>query len=319
MARPGFSFLVCGDSTLLKEELERQASAWPEASRTVFWGDEEPGDAFFGSLQQTGLFAERRLVIVRQSELWPAAVWKNISQALARPQEGIWPFFCLEAGYEKGKHKIPAHVQKCAAFTFADKKKWVWRDPGLAQNKQAYAKDLAQKMGLVFGSGDFAAFCAALPADACAISNELAKLALLAPDGKLSRDMLPPTSESLESDAFGLIRKLAANDLSGVWQELDRDSDGGLLFFLIALLAREFRTLWQIACGKTPPMRPSDASRMKGLAKKMGFTGITAGFTAILDAEWNVKSGKMTPQQSLENLCAQAADIFAGKGAYPLP
>lgn len=319
MAQPGFSFLVCADSALLREELERQASAWPGASRVVFWGDEEPGDAFWGSLQQAGLFAKRRIIIVRQGELWSAAIWKSISQALGRPQDGIWPFFCLEVGFEKGKHKIPAHIQKCAAFAFAEKKKWIWRHQGLARDKQAYARKLAQEYGLNFNQEDLAAFCAALPPDASAIGNEMAKLSLLAKDGKPTRDLLPPTSESLESDAFGLIRRLATNDIAGAWQELERDGDGSLLFFVIALLAREFRNLWQLAAGESPPMHPAEATRMRSLAKKMGFPGIASGFSAVVDAEWNVKSGKMNPQQALEFLCVAAADIFAAKGAHPLP
>lgn len=319
MAQPGFSFLVCGDSALLKEEFGRQIASWTDAKQLVFWGDEEPGDNFWGSLQQVGLFAERRIVLVRRGEFWPAAIWKNISTMLSRPQEGIWPFFCLEVAFEKGKHKIPAHIQKCAAFTFAEKQKWVWRDPGIGKNKAAYIKSQAQKYGISLPADLLNSFCAAVPDDASSISNELAKLSLIATGGKITRDLLPPTSESLESDAFGLIRRLYSGDLPGVWQEISRDSDGSLLFFVIALLAREFRNLWQLAAGQSPRMYPAEKQRLQTVAKKLGFPGISAGFAAILDAEWHVKSGKMTPQQALEHLCVTIANIFCGNRTYALP
>lgn len=99
MPRPGFSFLVCPDSRLLQARLEALVSAQGDSSRWerhVLWGDEEPSPRFWEQLTLQGLFGTPRLLVVRQAHLWPAAVWKKISAALARPSEQCWPFFCLE-------------------------------------------------------------------------------------------------------------------------------------------------------------------------------------------------------------------------------
>lgn len=314
--QPHFSILICGDSAILKEELERQISGWDDARRLVFWGDEEPREDFWSALQQVGLFSERRIVVIRQGELWHASVWKGISEALSRPHDGIWPIFCLEGPWEKGKPKIPTHIQKSGAYVQAERNQWIWSCPGLGQNKSAYARNLAKKLGLKLPPDELSAFCAALPNDAAALSNELAKLHLVCDGGAVTRELLPPTSDSLESDAFTLIRRLTEGDLPTAWRELARDSDGSLLFFVIALLAREFRTLWQLTRGESPRLYPSDAQRMRSMARKLSFSGIAAGFSALADADWHVKSGQMTPQQSLEHLCVAIVGLISPS---PLP
>lgn len=312
MARPGFSFLVCPDVTLLKEELEKQVvKAGTESwSRQVFWGDEEPGEQFWQSLRQVGLFAENRIVIVRQAEAWPACVWKELSQILGQKIDHVWSFFCLEVDFEKGKFKIPAYIQKTPCFTYAEKKGWVWRSQGLAQNLPVFAREHAKKLDLKFATGVFEQFCANMPADAQAILNELNKFALVAENGNVTAAMLPETASSKENDAFGLIRKIQVGDLPGAWREIGKDTDGSLLFFMIAMLAREFRLLWQIEAGENPRMYPGDARFKQALARKLGFNGIARGFAALADAEWQVKSGRQRPEQTMEYLCAQMSLFF---------
>lgn len=311
MKKPGFSFLVCPDATLIKEEMERQlapvAIGW---KRQTFWGDEEPAPQFWEALQLVGLFAENRLVIARQANLWPAAVWKELSQALGRQPEHVWPFFWLEVEYEKGKYKIPAHIQKSQCFVTAEKKGWVWRSQGLGSSMAAFVREHAKKLNLTFTPADFNAFCAAVPPDACGALNELRKLELLADDGRVAHEHLPVSEASLENDAFGLIRKLIAGNLQGAWGDIAADSDGGLLFFLIALLARELRALWQIEAGENPRMYPGDAKQKRALAKQLGFNGIARGFAALADAEWKVKSGRLRPGQALESLCVAMIRLF---------
>lgn len=312
--RPGFSFLVCPDSALLREEMERQISAFLPAGeswkRLVFWGDEEPGDNFWDSLGQAGLFAEKRLIIVRQAENWPASVWKGLSSALAKQLEHIWPVFCLEVAWEAGKFKIPAHIQKSRCFTFADGKHWVWRSQGLGQNLRKFVAGQAKALGLLLDEQELGIFCESAPPDATGIVNELRKLALLAENGKVSLDALRRDCPVQESDSFGLIRKLLAGDLTGAWQEASLDADGSLLFFAIAVLAREFRTLWQINSGAEPRLYPAEASRKKSLARKLGMAGISSGLAALADAEWQVKSGRQSPAQALETLCVTMCRLF---------
>lgn len=312
--RPGFSFLICQDSALLKEQLEKQIKDFPPDAgkwkRLVFWGDEEPGRAFWESLVQTGLFAEHRLIIVRQAELWDASTWQQLSSALAREHEKTWPFFCLESAWEKGKPKLPAHIQKMRCFTFAEKKGWIWRSQGLGQNFQRFAADQAKALGLKFQPADWTAFCAKAPQDAQGLINELRRVALLARDGRVSAEMFAESGAIQESDAFGLIKKITAGDLAGAYAEASADRDGGLLFFAIAMLAREFRTLWQLLAGVELKLHPAEATRKRNLARRLGFAGISAGLNDLAAAEWQVKSGRQSPGQTLEALCIKMCDVF---------
>lgn len=302
---------------MLKEELERQIQASPPQSgqwrRLTFWGDEEPDDSFWEGLKQVGLFLDNRVIIVRQAEAWGAAIWKGLSAALARQLEHAWPIFCLEVEAEKGKFKIPAHIQKTGCFTFADKKGWVWRSVGLGTNLKPFAAQQAKNMGLAFSPDDLARFCATAPQDAQAVINELRKLALLAEDGKIRPELIGADSAKQESDAFNLIKKITAGDFMGAWQEVEADTDGSLLFFAIAVLAREFRLLWQIAAGEEPRLYPAEASRKRSLARALGFTGISAGMAELADAEWQVKSGRQSTTQTLEILCVNMNRIFGKK------
>lgn len=313
MSKAGFTFLVSPDSALIKEELEKRIAAWnisPDPKRLVFWGDEEPDDVFWESLKQVGLFSEKRVIVVRQAESWSASAWKLVSNALARELEHVWPFFCLEVEAEKGKLKIPGYIQKLRCFEFADKKGWVWRNPGLGTNIQSFIRDHAKKLGLNLRSQELNAFSQICPRDAQGIINELQKLSLLSEDGNIKPEWIDGGESALEQDAFALIRQLTSGELASAWNAIGADSDGSLLFFVIALLSREFRLLWQITRGESPRLYPADAARKKDLARRLGTGRLADGFAALADAEWQVKSGRQNPQQALEILAVKMAEIF---------
>lgn len=317
MARQGFSFLVSPDSALMKEELERQIKDWPHAKREVFWGDEEPPKSFWESLQQPGLFADKRVLVVRQAENWAPAIWKSLSQILARSAEHIWPFFCLEVSVEKGSFKIPAHIKNASCFQFASKQGWVWYGEGLGKHAQDFVKSHAARLGLSIPSDLLGRLCGSTPPDAQSLLNELQKLALLAKDGKVTLDIMPDGSASLESDAFKLINQIWGNNLPAVWKEVSNDVEGNLLFFVIALLSRELRLLWQILQGENP--RVYQFQQKKALATKLGFSGLARGFAALAEAEWQVKSGRFSPAQALEVLVMTFGRLASGSSDHASP
>lgn len=336
--RPGFSFLVCPDGQLLRDRLARQLSAFPPAAvgglmpqdapaqweRHVYWGDEEPPQRFWEHLTLQGLFGAPRALVVRQANLWPAAVWKKISHALARPSDQCWPFFCLEVNWERGQPKVPAHLGKLPCMAFADKKGWIWRQEGLGERTlRKHVLQRSQALGLPFAPDALEQFCASVPPDALAVENELEKLMLLrraladsTAEGKngdaVNPAMLSTASWSPECDVFACIRHMQAGNLSAVWKELARNKDGdSLLFSLLALLAREMRLLWQCQAGENPRMRPQDASAKKQLARRLGPAAIAQGISLIVDAELQVKSGRRSPDQSLDFLAARMTSLFA--------
>lgn len=315
--RPGYSFLVSPDSGLLLEELEKllQIHKLPDPwEKLVFWGDEEPEESFWSSLRQQGLFAGYRLVLVRRAHEWGASVWKNISASLSRPYDNVWPVFCLEVEHEKGKFKIPAYIQKTGAYAFAQKQGWIVAAPPLAGNGvRKFVEKQAKKRGLVFLDGVMAKFCQLIQPDAVAIATELDKLAMLAPKGEINDKMLESGYSQPEGDAFALLKKMENGDLPGVWQEVLGANASSLLFFLIAILARELRLLWQFECGEAPWVAPHEAAFKKNLARKIGKKGLSMGFCYVAEAELQVKSGRMTPEQALENLAVTMTMLFGGQ------
>ena len=131
--RPGFSFCICPDGKLLRQQVEELLGAHPDAGRErhVFWGDDELPPKFWEILTLQGLFSTSRVLVMRNAHALTADVWKRLSAALSRPNPQTWPLFCLEVAWEKGQPKIPAHIAKLPCFTFADAKGWIWRSPGL--------------------------------------------------------------------------------------------------------------------------------------------------------------------------------------------
>lgn len=312
--RPPYSFLICPDSVLLKEQQQNFLSAPEVASKTwkslVFWGDEVPPDGFWESFSQISLFAENRVITIRQAENWPTATWKKLSDILGRTPDHLWPFICLECAWEKGKPKIPAHILKMPCYAWAEKKGFIWKCEGLKQaNLKNFIAAKSRELGLKLSPADMATFVNSVRPDAAHIVNELKKLALLIASGKTELKYLS-SFQNTESDAFRLIRLLLNGKLSDAWKEIDAAADN-LLFLMTALLSREMKNLWQCLSGENPRFHPSEAAFKKNLAKKMGYKNIAECFALIAYAEFQVKSGKQTPQQSLESLCLKLAQIIS--------
>lgn len=313
--RPAFYFLICPDADLAIRHMEGIVAKYPPHSgqwgKKIFWGDEEPEKAFWQNFDQHSFFAACNVVLVRRAQEWAAAVWKNISAVLSHKNEGTWPFFCLEGGWEKGKMKLPAHVAKLRCMAFAENRGWIWKNPGLTPATVGkYVEAESKKLGLKFQRPAFEAFCQSVQPFAGVIHNELSKLALGCDSGEISLDMISRGNSSLEADAFGCIRKLESGDLDGAWRELSRADANTLIFYLIAIFSREMRNLWQIAHGANPYMPADSLARKRNLVGHIGLNGIAAGFSALADAEWNVKSGRLSPGQALEVLVMRMFQIY---------
>lgn len=299
----------------MMEHVEAGLERFPPSSgvweRVVFWGDEDPPPKFWECLSFQGFFGSSRYVIARNAQEWGGAVWKELSNALSAPKEGIWPILCVESQWEWGKPKIPAVAAKTRCMEFADKQGWIWRQPPLDGNSlRRYVQGNAAKLGLKFENEAFEVFCASTVPDARGIANELRKLALISGNGSITRAMLTTDAANPESDAFACVKKLEKGDLSGAWLEISRGNASAMLFFLIAVLSRELRQCWALLMGEKPRMRPGEEAFKKELARALGAHGISGGFCALADAEWQVKNGRRTPEQALEFLVAELAGLF---------
>lgn len=314
--RPGFSILVCPDPALSLDwigmRLTRHKPANGQWKRLVFWGDEEPGSRFWDSLNQCGLFAENRAMIVRNAQDWNSAIWKELSGALSQDRDYVWLFLCLEVDYEKGKFKVPAHIQKARCFNFADERGWIWRNQGLNQGTlRRHVEMEVKKMGLNLDADAISLFCESARPDAAGVKNELEKLAMISKNGKVDASMISRDSSNPESDAFACVRKLQNGDLADAWREMARTEASAMLFFLVALLARDLRQLWKINQGENVYIHPAEAGMKRKLAARMGAEGMARGFATLVDAEWQVKGGKLSPEQALEYLATEMVSIFA--------
>lgn len=307
MPRPGFSFLVCDDSAILKEEIEGQIRKnAPEAvkwKRLLFWGDEEPDERFWSSLDQAGLFEENRIIVVRKAELLSAQIWQEISNRLSRQLAHAWPFFCLEIAMEGREQKAPAAIQKLPCWGYAAQKKWIWRQA--RKDIRAKIRQAAKDRGLSFDGDCFEAFAAFV--ENChwqQTLGELDKLALLANDGVVTRALFDTEQIRQQNGAFQIVNAIRSGDLHGALQEATADTDGGMLFFAIAVLDRELRDKWKKCLGA------GSQSYRSSQTKELSPGEISRGFAALAAAEWQVKSGRLAPAQALESLCQSMCALF---------
>lgn len=313
--RPGFSFLICPDMMLLRGQMEKMLAPYGDFERHVYWGDEEPPQKFWESLALEGLFGNPLVIVARQAQNWPAAVWKKISKVLGRGQSLAWPVFCLETPFEKGKPKLPAHIARLRCLSFADEKGWVWRSEGLTErNLPTHIHQRAKELGLNFDRDAFAQICATLPPNAAAVENELARLALMAGDGRVSNEMVRLSGYGPDCNIFAVIRHIEAGDLAKALGEAARSRDAeSLLFPLMAMLARDLRKLWQCRAGEDPHFHYSEAGAKKMLAKKLGFTGLSMAFGILCDTEWQIKTGRLPVAQALDRLLIEMTRLFGGQ------
>lgn len=324
MSHPAFTFLVCPDAQILRQEFEARVAACPppqgQWDRRTYWADEPPPPAFWEDLQaQAGLFGASRVLFVHQAQLWPAAVWKDISRQLAQVSPNTWPFFALEVAFEKGKPKIPAHIAKLACVGYARQQQWLWEHPGLTEKTvRTHLQQRAKVLGLALEPAAANLLAQSVLPDATAIENELQKLLLLCPPGgKVTPAMLDSGQWNPEENAFACVRALQSGNWQGAFQEVARSEPDQFFFSLASLLERECRTLWQLARGEEPRGVPAfalDAKRQ--LARRMDLPRLARGMGMLAQAEHAVKSGQWAPDQALEMVVTRMAQLFRPN---PLP
>ena len=323
MNHPAFTFLICPDSQLLRQEFEARVAAFPppqgQWERHAYWADEPPPPTFWEDLQsQGGLFGASRVLFVHQAQQWPAAVWKDISKRLAQVSPFTWPFFALEVPFEKGKAKIPAHLAKLACMEFARKQQLVWENPGLTDKTiRTHLQQRARALGLAFEPTAMNQLAQAVLPDATAIENELQKLALLCPKGqKITPAMLDSGEWYPEENAFACLRALQSGNWQGIFQEVSRSDPDQFFFSLASILDRECRTLWQLAQGEDARVPAFALNEKRQLARRMGPARLAQSMGLLAQAEHAVKSGRWAPDQALEMVLTRMAQLFR---PTPLP
>lgn len=313
---PGFLFCICPDGKLLRQRVEELLADGPEKrERHLFWGDEELPDQFWELLTLQGLFSVSRALIIRNAHTIVADTWKRLSKALGRPNPRTLPLFCLEGAWERGQPKIPAHITKLPCFAFAEKKSWIWRAPGLdSRSLRRYLQLRIKALGLSCAPGALEALCEILPPDAATVENELEKLFLLSAGEPLSSEMVRTIAQGTDFNIFTFLRQLQNGQTMQVWKTLLEEQQKGEepLFYLLVMLQREVRQLWQLLMGEQVRMPPGEVAVRQQTASRLGAAGLCRIWDALHTAELSVKSGYRSPSQALERLMEELTLLFAG-------
>ena len=332
MQRPGFTFLVCPDPELLRLRIRALLAGQDrDFARRTYWGDDEalpPG--FWQDLAVASLFATPKAVILRRADSLPEAFWGQLAPHLAGFNEMVWPVFCLEGEWDKGKPRRPKAVTKQKFWAVAEKRGWVVDAPGLTPRTlpDHLRRELAAR-GLTAPAPVAKRLAELLPPDAAAVAAELDKLALAAALRKaLALADLGVVAAEPQLGIFDFLR--AALDGAApvkVWGRVLADhqaaSNDKILFAFLGLLTREARLLWELAHGDKPSVWVSDYARDQkmGLVKRLGPARIAGIFDLALAAEMGVKSGTRDPEQAFEALAAGLHALCAapGRGAAGRP
>lgn len=317
MPKEGFSVCICPDSALLLQHLESMLTEQEQDrhwERHVFWGDDELSRQFWEELTLQGFVSTSRAIVVRNAQNLHLNELKQLSAALGRPNPQVWPIICLECPWEKEKAKIPAGVTKLPFFTFAKKQKWVWEQNGLTSSTlRGYIRNRSKALDLNFDDASFARLCEFLPPDASAVETELSKLALLVgKERKITLTDLGTLGSVPDFDIFTLLKRLESGQSASVWRAIlqEKVKGGDPLFFLLSMLQREARQLWQLLAGEQIYIRQSDLADKKQTAYSLKNIGIARLWNYLYNAEYDVKSGKFSPDNVLDRLIRELTILF---------
>lgn len=322
MSLPDVLFLVCPDGQLINRKIEHVLRGAGEFERKVFWGDDEPPlpEVFWQNLTVQNLFATPKALVVRRAHLLKADDWDRIAAGLPAKPKSVLSFFCLEGEWKK-KAPIPAVLTRRPLFKAAEKRGWVWEQPGLdARGMAEFVRSWANERGLTLAPGAQQALARVLPCDARAATLELEKIELAAGDArKVTPDLADLIAGSQEMDFFAFTDALSqGGDAYGIWRRVMQDHlkqpKEQMLFPLLGSLAREARILGLILAGEESraKVHPFVVQKKASLARKLGPKGVAALFDLCMAAELGVKSGERRTEQALEKLVADLTRIYRG-------
>ncbi|THB67901.1 MAG: DNA polymerase III subunit delta [Desulfovibrio sp.] len=324
MSRPGFTFLACPDAELIRGRIDALAKEFPASGgmgqtsyeRRVFWGEEGLPPAFWEGLTLQSLMGAPKLLVVRQANKLLAEHWRNLVPHLSRFHEQAWPMFCLEVEYKRNQPSVPKHITKHKFWTFAHKQGWVWQSPGLdARGLREMISAWAKAKGLTLERGVLDTLVEALPLNAAAVHQELAKLELAAQsNGAVDQRIAALVSFTPDMDVFAFIDALQRGTTpSETWRKILKSQLSGeeMCFSFLAMVLREARILWQLLFregGVRLPQRVLTAKQ--NLAKRLGPAKLARIWDLAWEAELGVKSGERSTDQALERLVAGLTELF---------
>lgn len=323
MSRPGFYFCFCPDFNLLKMHIERllESSGNRDWQKKTIWLDEQENeDTLWKALNVPSMAGPPRALILRKCDSVPVSdrFWSGISPSLRGFRPSIWPFFCFESSWDKGKPKISPEISRQKYFKFAREKGWIWEFPGLTrQNIARYISRKCTELGIEPGPGVVDHLTSILPMDSHGIDKEIEKLSLLVPpETTILKEHLEAVSSHLDMDIFSFLQEIQrGKGVCQAWSKIFKEQLRGqeLLFPFLGLLLREARILWHLATGQDSKIKlhPGIRQRKTSLARSLGLVKISMLWDLALEAESGVKSGLVNTDQAMDNLTAKLFKLFS--------
>lgn len=318
MARPGFTFLVCPDPELSKDQVRVLLDQEPLFAPKIFWGDEELSATYWQTLTMQALIGPKNAVVLRRADEQKEEFWTQIESALARPRTSVWPIFCLEKEWKSGKPSLPKAITKGKYWAVAQKNAWIWEHPGLTKaSLGTEINRFAQRHGLSFAPGIQKKLCESLPTSSIALRNELEKIHLLAGDATtITAEHLDALIADSPFDIFVFLRQLQnPATRPAVWSRLVHDpalANGDMIFALLALVVREARQLWHLAHGEAEKVHlyPNLKNEKMRLAQRLGPKRISMLWDIAIQAETDIKTGRVKPAQAQDAFVRDIQDLW---------
>ncbi len=317
MTRQGFSFLVCADSELLKDRIGDLLEGQGFAVRT-FWGDEDLPDRYWQTLTIPSMMGPPNAVVLRRAQDQGDEFWSRMESLLAMARPRVWPIFCLEGEWKSGKSNTSKTVTKYKYWGAAQKRGWIWEHPGLSRATIGQELDrFAARHGLSFAPGVKKSLAESLPLSTIALRGELEKILLLAGEEKtIQPGHLTALDVEEAFDLFAFLRSLQTPaGRRNAWDRLLNDpamAGGDMVFPISSLMLREARQLWQLLHGEDGKVQlyPSLKTEKKRLAQRLGAPRISRFWDIVLQADTDIKTGRLKPAQAMENLVKEAARLW---------
>ncbi|NLV96290.1 MAG: hypothetical protein GX043_02995 [Desulfovibrionales bacterium] len=317
MSKEGFSFLICPDPELIKDRLAELLVPRGFSLR-IFWGDEDVDVHYWQILTVPNMMGPPNAVVLRRAQDQSGDFWQKIESLLSMDRPSIWPVFCLEGAWKAGKATPPKAITQGKYWEVAQKKGWIWEHPGLTYNTLGQEVDkFAATHHLTFAPQVRRILIESLPLSVIALRNELDKILLLLGESKVvESNHLVCLDKQQDFDVFAFLRTCQTqHGGKDVWNSMLNDlemASGDMLFPISALLVREARILWLLAQGQDNQVQlyPRLKAEKKQLAQKLGPRRISQIWDFALQADADVKSGRLRPVQALERLVRDAQRLW---------
>ncbi len=320
MNRPGFYFCICPDSELIKEHIQEQTQKYGfKGIKKVFWGDEDLNEHFWKCFMQNSLLGTSYVLILRKADSLNKDFWNKLTPILTRFIPKVWPFFCIEAQWRNKKPSIPDWIKEKKYWQIAMTKGWVWKHSGITPtNVIDYCLKLAKQKHIKFPINLLLQIKDILPLDGAGIKRELEKLdIILNLEGRkdVKEKDVSQIFSSSDVDIFFIIDELEKRDISkdNLWKELIEKYSEDFVFHLIGMLFRELKTLWAIKTGDIRILRlPKFIMNKKiEIAKKISLKDLADLCSLLLDIEFGIKSGSISPLQAIDYMVFETSLIFS--------